>query len=274
MNGSGELVGLLTSKESAQQVGYAVSTREIAAFLDAARVDKPPTTLAGFPVRFEAWLGRLLAATALGLAQQAEADRTAGRMAAASAGCDKALSLDAECVTARLCRVRMLTGNAAMAELDRAVERGPFDRTAILMREERACEAKDWRKARGDLERLLEVDPLDAPVRQRLVKVLLELHEDARASSSVADALRADPRRLSSVAADLLALADELAQKFPSAPGVPAGWLAQTLTVAAKAAEGDVKARLSAALASAEKASDDAARLSALRKALVEIATR
>src|SRR5262249_35166233 len=100
--------------------------------------------------------------------------------------------------------------------------------------------------------------------RQRLVGVLLELGEDAKAAAAVGDALRADPKRLTAVAADLIAQADALAKKFPDAPSVPAGWLLQAMTAAKRAEFANV-------LKQANAATDDAERLALLRTGLKTI---
>src|SRR5262249_32933259 len=142
---------------------------------------------------------RFASAAALGLAQRAEDFRRDGMLEAAYHDARAALSFDPACLPARLCRGRMLLGHrrpdVALQELDAAVEKGPFDRGVLLWRAELAAGAKDWRKARGDLERILDVNPADADARQRLAGVLLELGEDAKAAAAVGDTLRADPKR-------------------------------------------------------------------------------
>jgi S1-C subfamily serine protease len=224
VNDRGELVGVLSEKESAQMVGYAVAADEVAALLDAARPDRPARTLPGLLARLKALPGAFAAAVA---------------------------------------RVRLTTlrADATLADLDAAVENGPFERRVLLLRSERASAARDWRKARGDLERVLGVDPADADTRRRLVPVLLELGEDAKAAAAVADVLRADPKQLPAVAADLLTQADGLARKFPDAPSVPAGWLVRATTAARRD-------EFAAALKWAAATKDDAERLAVLRAGL------
>ena len=163
--------------------------------------------------------------------------------------------------SARVCLARMLPPAEALAELDVAAERGPFDRDVLLWRAELAAGAKDWRKARGDLERILDANPADADARQRLVPVLLELNKDAEAAAAVGDTLRADPKRLAAVAADLLAQADAMAKKYPDAPSVPAGWLMKAMTAAKRDEFAD-------ALKRAAAAKDDAEKLAILRAGL------
>jgi S1-C subfamily serine protease len=252
LNDRGELVGILSSRESAQQVGYAVSAGEIARLLDSVTLD-----MVALP---DVWL----AAAAKGLARRGEEHRAAGLFAEAKRDCDSALSLDPGCVAARVCRAKLAGPKGALAELDAAVEKGPFDRGVLLLRAGLAAAAKDWRKARGDLERILDADPADAEARQRLVPVLLELGKDAEAASAVRDTLRADPKRLATVARDLLSQGDALAKKYPDAPSVPADWLAKAMT-ATKRDE------FAAVLKQAAAAKDDTERLARLRAGLAKL---
>jgi tetratricopeptide (TPR) repeat protein len=180
--------------------------------------------------------------------------------------CDSALSLDSGCVAARLCRVRMLAAEAAIAELDAAIEKGSFHRGALLLRAELAAGAKDWRKARGDLERILDVNPADAEARRRLAGAQFALGDDAKAASAITDTLRADPKRLPALAADWLAQAEELKQKFPDSPGIAADWLTRALTAAEKGtSDAKAKAALADILKAAGAAKSDAERLRLLR---------
>ncbi|MBA4064186.1 MAG: hypothetical protein C0501_10820, partial [Isosphaera sp.] len=265
VNDRGELVGVLSEKESAQVVGYAVAADEVAAFLDAVRPDRPARTLAGLVARVEALPAAFAAAAAAGLGRRAEQLFRDGRGELAAADIRAALRLDPRCVPAlRAGAMLHLAGGrlgAGRADLDAAAAAGPFDRLVLSVRADLAADAKDWRAARGDLERLLGVDPTNQHARRRLVPVLLELGEDAKAAAAVADVLRVDPKLLMAVAADLLAQAEVLAKKFPDAPSVPAGWLVRAMT-AAKRDE------FAAALKRAAAATDDAARLAALRDGL------
>jgi tetratricopeptide (TPR) repeat protein len=261
VNDRGELVGVLCAKESAQLVGYAVTAEEIAEFLDVSLHDRPARSLAGLLARIDDTPRRLATTAALAFARKAESLRGAGKTADAVRECRAAVALDPGCVPARLCLARSLEGADALAELDAAVERGPFDRTVLLLRAELAAGAKDWRKARGDLERILDAHPADADARQRLVGALLELNKDAEAAAAVRDTLRADPKRLTAVAADLLAQADAMAQKYPDAPSVPANWLLRAMTAAKRDEFAD-------ALKRAAAAKDDAERLAILRAGL------
>ncbi|MCE9562705.1 MAG: trypsin-like peptidase domain-containing protein [Planctomycetes bacterium] len=268
MNDRGELVGILSARESAQLVGYAVATEEIVAFLDVALSDRPAKTLAGLLARIEELPARFATATALGYAQSAEAHRLKSRFDEAKQDCDNALSLDTSCVPARVCRARILEAMSkpadALAELDAAVEKGSFNRSVLFLRSEWASDAKDWRKARADLERVLDVNPADADARQRLVGVLVELGDEAKAAIAVVDTLRTDPKRLAGVAADLLTQADSLTKKYPDAPSIPAGWLLKATTVAKRPEFAEMLKRVA-------RAKDDAERLALLRDGLKKV---
>jgi S1-C subfamily serine protease len=268
LNDRGELVGVLSARESAQLVGYAVAAEEVASFLDAALADRRPKTLAGLVARIEELPSRFARSAALGLAAQAEALRQKGAADAAARDSDTAVSLDPGCVPARVCRARLRDAAGkpaeALADLDAAAERGPFIRGALVLRAEWSAKAKDWRKARGSLERVLDADPADADARQRLIGVLLELGEDARAAAAVGDTLRADPKRLAGVAADLLAQADAMAAKYPDVPSIPAGWLMKATNAANRPEFADVLKR-------AAVSKDDAERLAVLRAGLTKL---
>jgi S1-C subfamily serine protease len=263
-NAKGELVGVLSAREGAQMVGYCATADEIRLFLDVALTNRPPKTVTGLLARLEARPREYLSALARGLAARAETHRAAGRTADATRDADVALSLDPACVVARLVRAK-LNPDDALAELDAAVEKGGFDRSALLLRAEQAVHTKDFRKARGDLERVLGVFPADAEARQRLAGAHLGLGDDAKAAAAIADALRIDPKRLASIASDLLSQADALEQKYPGAPGIAADWLQKALTAAAKHCDSK---SIAAALTAASAAKTDADRLRVLRAGL------
>lgn len=269
LNDRGELLGLVAAKESAQMVGYVVAAGEIAEFLDVSRLDQSARTVAGLRARLEAVPRRWRIAAAMGLGRRAEDRRAAGMQEAAYDDSRAAVALDPGCLAARVVRVHLLLTNdrpeVALQELDVAVEKGPFDRSVLLWRAELAALAKDWRKARGDLERILDVNPADPEARQRLIGVLVELGEDAKAATAVSDTLRADPKRLPAVATDLLAQAEKLATRFPDAPAIAAGWLLKAMTAANRE-------EFTTALTAARAAKDEAEQLAVLRAGLKKIA--
>ncbi len=265
LNAQGELVGIMSARESNQQVAYAVNAEEIHVFVDVAALHRPARTIAGLVARIEAapqWLTRVIA---VALATEAEQFRQQGRVTEALKGCYAALELDPNCVLARVVHARMLVPEEALVQLDAAVEKGPFARDVLYWRSELAADAKDWRKARADLERILDVHPHDADARQRLVRVLLELGKNPEAANAVADTLRADPKRLSKVAADLVSHADSLQKKYPEFPSIAAEWLVKALTAANREEFNDL-------LQQAMNTKADSEKLAMLRSGLVKLA--
>jgi S1-C subfamily serine protease len=266
LSAKGELVGVLSAREGAQLVGYAATADEIRAFLDVALRNRPAHTLAGLLARVEELPAAYATGLARGLAERAEGHRKAGRRVEAKRDCDTAVVLDPACAAAHLCRARMHPPDDALAELDTAIEKGPFHRDVLVLRAELAARAKDWKKARGDLERVLDVFPADADARQRLAGVQFGLGEDAKAATAIADTLRADPKRLPALAVDLLGQADTLEQKFPDSPGIAADWLTKALTAAIQGtSDAKSKSALADVLKGARGAKDDAERLRVLR---------
>ncbi|MBY0458500.1 MAG: tetratricopeptide repeat protein, partial [Gemmataceae bacterium] len=245
---------------------YAATADEVRAFLDVAPRDRLPATLGGLVARLEAIPTTQKTLLAGALAKSAESHRAAGRVEQAKRDCDIALSLDPGCAGARLCRSHFLEPEPALAELDRAAGRGPFRRDVLVRRAQLALGAKDFRKARGDAERVLDVRPADADARELLARALLGLGEDVKAAVALGDAVRADSTRLKAVAAVMLDHARTLEDKFPDRPGAAASWLLLALAAAEKGTA-DPKARepLTAVREAGTKARTDAERLTVLR---------
>ncbi len=265
VNAKGELVGVLASREGAQLVGYAATTGEIRTFLDVALRDRPARTLAGLVARVEAIPRQQAVLLARALAKRAEERRAAGRFAEAKRDCDNALSLDPGCAAARLCRALMSEPDLALAELDAAVEKAPFHRDALVLRASLATATKDYRKARGDAERVLDVHPADAGAREWLARALLGLGDEAKAATALGDLVRTDAQRMKTAAGVMLSHADALEQKFPGAPGIAAGWLVKALTATEKGArDPKTKAAVAEVLKAAGAAKDNAERLKVL----------
>lgn len=265
LNAKGELVGVLSAREGAQLVGYAATTDEIRAFLDISLRDRQAKTVAGLLARVEELSAVYASGLARAFAERAEVHRSADRVAEAKRDCASALAIDSACVATRVCRARLFPDDA-MSELDAAIEKGAFHRDALVLRAELAARAKDWRKARGDLDRVLNVFPADADARQRLIGVQLGLGDDEKAALAVTDTLRADPKRLAALAVDLLTQADTLEQKFPETPGIAADWLVRALSAAEKGtADAKTKTAVAELLKSASGAKGDAERLRVLR---------
>jgi hypothetical protein len=256
-NARGELVGVLAAREGTQSVGYAADPAGVAAFLDAADATRLPHTLPGLAARLEAFPDRLATRFAAALVAQGKVE--------------EALVLDPGCPEAHLARAldahRTGAGPAAVRDhLDRALASGRYHPTVLRLRAEFAAEAKDWRAARGDFARLLDVDPLNDTARRGLARVLLELGKDDEAAAAVRDAVRAMPLRVAAVFGDLREQAAALERKFPGAPGVPAGWLARGLAAVRDGLPANaLRDRLADALRRAAAAGTDAERLAVLR---------
>jgi tetratricopeptide (TPR) repeat protein len=122
-------------------------------------------------------------------------------------------------------RFQLLDGEALEAEWNAAIEHGPFDSDLLLQRSLRAIERRDWRLARGDLQRLLAIRPEIADAYRLLIHVLLELGEREQAANAVRDTLRANPRQLPAVALILRQQTQELLRKYPLQPQVARDWL-------------------------------------------------
>lgn len=265
-NANGELVGVLSSREGAQQVGYAATTDEIRAFLDVARRDRPPVTLQGLLARLDAVPDAQCVTLARALAKRAEMHRAAGRLTEAKRDCDATISFAPGCPEARLCRAQALDAELALAELDAAVETGPFHRDVLVQRSALARSTKDFRKARGDAERVLDVFPADSAAREALALAHLGLGDDAKAATVLGDVIRADPTRMKSVAGVILAHTEALEQKFPETPGAAADWLATALRGVQKGArEPKTRAAIAEVLKGADAAKGNAERLTLLR---------
>ncbi|HEX4611719.1 MAG TPA: tetratricopeptide repeat protein, partial [Urbifossiella sp.] len=201
----------------------------------------------------------------------------AGQIAAGLAAegkLDEAFAFDPASPEAHLARaeaaVRAGAGpRAARDHLDRALGTGRHHIPALRLRAELAVREKDWRAARGDLDRLLDVDPADTAARRRLSRALLELGKDEDAAAAVRDTVRSDTGQFAGVLADLSDQADGLEKKFPGAPGIPAGWLARGLTAVRDGLpEGGPRGVLSDALRRAAMVPTEAERLAVLRTAV------
>lgn len=273
LNSQGELVGILAPREGPQMVAYCATTEEIRDFLDAVWLHQPPRTLAGLQARVTALPARCQSLLAQAVALRAEEHHRAGRLAEAKRDCAAALALDPGCLRARLCRVKLLPPDDVLSELDTAIEQGPFDRNLLLRRAYAAMTVNDTRKARSDLERILDVYPADAEARQQLVGVLLRLGEDTKAAAAVRDTLRADAQRLAAVAADLVKQSEALQKRFPDSATIAADWLRQALEAAHQGtSEPPARRQIAAILHAAAHAKTPADRLQILREGVQKLA--
>jgi len=270
LNERGELVGVLAARESSQQVGYAASPEEIADFLDVALADRPAKSLAALLSRIEGTWEQLSSdfAGALayrGLEEPAEKREAIFRFA-------RAINPRSFPPQMQLWNLLMRAGRTeeGVAVLDRAIENDGPDQSAWLgTRAVRRIDRKEWRGARGDLERILDAYPRQASTRRMLVGVLLELNKDDEAVVAVGDTVRSQPDGIRFLAAELLHQADQLAKKFPDSPSLPANWLNRAIGAAAKS-ETDAarRAECEVVLKAVAAGADDGVRLRLLREFL------
>lgn len=277
LNGRGDLIGVLAGRESAQQTGYCIDERELAHFLHLARTDRPAKSLAGLLSRAEAGLNF----TATALAEALIASIPFGAFEkGASADVERtlrlAILLDPDCHRARQALMLLLLKakrtEEYAAELDRMVERPKCFASHVFIRAVDRMEKQEWRLARADLERILEVLPDDALARRKLIRVLLELNKDDEAAAAVKDAIRSQDAGLHFLAADLLDQADRLARKYPDSPSIQLNWIRLAIGAAAKYdSNAQRRADCEVVLKAAADAPDDAARLRLLRNFLEKL---
>ncbi len=272
VNAKGELVGVLATREGAQQVGYCATTDEIREFLDVSLTDRPARTLTGLHARVVAIPQMQLVLFARALAKRGDEHRVAGRIPAAKRDCDTALSLDSACAEARLCLARLLPPEDALKELDTALGKGRFHRELLALRATLAGTAKDHRKARGDWDRILSVNPADTEAREGLAQAHFALGDDAKAATAFADSVRANPKRIATVAKMILAHADILEQKFPAMPAIVFAWFDKSLAALLPATRDEpTRTAIADALKAAGAAKTDADRVRLLREALTKL---
>jgi S1-C subfamily serine protease len=110
---------------------------------------------------------------------------------------------------------------AALAEVRAFLAEPPaarlpaLDRSAIHRRADEWLQANEPKKAAGELDRLLEVDPADVETRLRLANAWARALDDAKATRGFAYVLRINPKEFPRVAADVGRHADELHRKNP-----------------------------------------------------------
>jgi S1-C subfamily serine protease len=272
VNAKGELVGVLSTREGAQQVGYCATTDEIREFLDVSLTDRPARTLTGLQVRVQSIPRTQFALVARALAKRADEHRVAGRILQAKRDCDIALSLDSACAEARLCLARLLPPEDALKELDTALGKGTFDRELLVLRATLAGTAKDHRKARGDWDRILSVNPADTEAREGLAQAHFALGDDAKAVTALGDSVRANPKRIAAVVKIILAHAELLEQKFPAMPAIVFAWFDKCLAAVQHATRDEpTRTAIADALKTASAAKTDADRVRILREAILKL---
>lgn len=222
----GNLVGLCLEREGPALAVYVLANEELRHFLNVAGVDgSGPRTRQALQATWQRYYQKLLRAVAYGLYARAVFRLRQGQKEKALADLVRALRCDATCRAARHLRLQLLPPDKRTTERDSAIEQGPFDRELLLQRAREACIRRDWRLARGDLQRLLAIHPDDDTARLLLVEVLFELGETALAAEAVRDVLRLQPRRREDLALLLLQQTNRLLEKYPLQPQIASDWL-------------------------------------------------
>jgi S1-C subfamily serine protease len=226
VNDRAELVGVWLEREGPAQAAYILEVNEVRHFLNVVGVDgRGPESWKAFCSRVAQRHYQIRQAVARGLVMRAAEQIRRGQKEAALEDLALAIRWDPACLPARKWRLQLLEGEALEAEWHAAIEHGPFDSDLLLQRSQRAIERRDWRLARGDLQRLLSIRPEIAEAHRLLIRVLLELGEQEQAASAVRDTLRADPRQLPAVARLLEQQTEDLLRKYPLQPQVARDWL-------------------------------------------------
>ncbi|MEJ5274605.1 MAG: trypsin-like peptidase domain-containing protein [Thermogemmata sp.] len=226
VNDRAELVGVWLEREGPAQAAYILRAEEVRHFLNVLGVDgRGPDSGEALCFRVAQRLSHIMQAVARGLLIRAEEKMRNGQKQAALEDLALAIRWDPTCLPARKWRLQLLEGEALEAEWHTAIEQGPFDSDLLLQRSQRAVERRDWRLARGDLQRLLAIRPEIAEAHRLRIRVLLELGEHEQAAAAVRDTLRADPRQLPAVARLLEQQTEDLLRKYPLQPQVARDWL-------------------------------------------------
>jgi Trypsin-like peptidase domain len=231
VNGSGELVGVLSAKDAPALVGYAVRVDEVRAFLGEAE---------------------LVAFGRRAVSLWAEVDsfsKFAAWHRLAQGDADTAVSLHPACVPALL----------KAGRYDRVLELDPQHREALARRAEGWLTKAEPKKAAADLQRVLDVNPADADARRRFAFATATAGDEAKAAAEFAGVLRLDAKQLPTVLMDVFAHADALERKADSRA---ADWLELALTSVNGVAKDDA---ISAALRRAAAATGPKAKLLELR---------
>lgn len=226
VNDRAELVGVWLEREGPAQAAYILQAEEIRHVLNVAGVDgRSPESWEALCSRVAQRRRQIMQAMARGLVIRAVEQMRRGQKKAALEDLALAIRWDPTCLPARKLRLQLLGGEVLEAEWHAAIEHGPFDSELLLQRSQRAVERRDWRLARGDLQRLLAIRPEIAEAYRLLIRVLLELGEQDQAANAVRDTLRADFGQLPAVARLLEQQAQDLLRKYPLQPQVARDWL-------------------------------------------------
>ncbi len=205
----GEIIGVLSRKEGANLVAYAATLDEVRAFL----AEVPGTVLrhcvqelleeCGTPTRFAGWCW-----FAKSMQWMDAKEKSFAR--------DKALSLHRGCIPALLQRAEASFAGgeteAARRDCDSILAMDVQNRAALLFRAECWLMNNEDRKARSDLERVLEPNPAQALVQCRLGFALAQIGEEAQAIASFRNAVNFESKARVAVFRDALTHAEQLAK--------------------------------------------------------------
>jgi S1-C subfamily serine protease len=226
VNDQGRLVGICIERETPALAVYVISCEQLRHFLNVAGVDNQwPQSWRAWQAAATRWVEQLGRAVAAGLYHQAIRQHQQGHHKAALEALDQALRFDSTYLPARHLRLQLLPAALQSSERNRAIEQGPFDRVLLVQRAQQAMQQRDWRLARGDLQRVLAIHPEDVTARLLLFEVLFELGETAVAAKTCHDIIQLDPRHRRDLAIQLLHQAERLSKKYPLQPQIPRDWL-------------------------------------------------
>ncbi len=215
---AGELLGILAAADAPAGIGYAVSVADTRAFVAAV----PGTKL-----------------LAIGRSLDSELGSLPKLLSHLTADADTALSLNPDCLYARLQKAN------SIADWDRIIERHPQHALALRRRAEAHLAKAEPKSAQADLQRVLEVDPADADARLLSARAYAAAGEEPKAAVEFANVIRLSPDRLSAVLSAIGKHADALDAKGVGSAGE---WLLTSLTAVANVLPKSELARALAAM--------------------------
>lgn len=224
VNSAGELVGILATETGSSQVAYSVSLGQIRRSIPT-RGERLFSQLWTFgkqlrePGTVSAYLRAIAALRASGTESET--------------ACDRALSLDPDCLPALLLRAnrRYAQGQFTLAgvDVDRLLQHVPENRAGRFLQAELWLRQNEPRRAAGELARWLEVEAGDAEARCRLGVAWLAAGEEMKARREFVRAVRLDSTQVQSILTAWLTHVEARIRKYPHATGETADLLAQAL---------------------------------------------
>jgi len=210
----GELLGILSAADAPAGIGYSASVNDARAFVAAIPIVKLTRTLRKLVEEYGS-VPKLLALV--------------------TTNADMALSLNTECVPARLRRAetRLKAGRLsdAIADLDRITERHPQHAAALRLRAGVWLEKAKPKSAQADVQRILGFDSADENARLLSARAYAAVGDEPKAAAAFVAVIRLSPDRLPDVLTAIGRHADALTAKGVGSPGE---WLALALNAVAK----------------------------------------